>query len=416
VKTPHINRLAAVAAFFLIVVTNQTCAAKKNSAPVLRGTINLILANDQGMVAITDSMVTDERPDGHGGFIYQQRPEPGEKLFQIDDRTVCTIAGFASAATPTLPEFVNSASEMMQRFKQRLNQQSQRNAQLTVKDKLRMLEGIFTLYIEGVANLRGDDRNYSFELLIAGYDPDGKPKIGGLVLKTISEASPTGSPMRATRTDQLFVSPVVGRNLAWLVAGIPNHATEILQHADAWAADAAVQAYVNSMKSGKPLTIEQMKELGISLKEHTARAEPMVGGPSQIAILANGRVQQPLEHPSFAPVATANVRFDIFAGASLSGGGRGSTAIVVFLPPPKLTLFFKNSFSHTTQPLDDGYFSGNHFEDCWLRYRSGTLQFDDSNQVVNSDLIIGPKLDRNSPTVKHLMKDFKWRHISFEDK
>lgn len=403
----------AILILFLVVGTGQIRGRKTPPGPVLRGTINVVLANDHGIVAITDSMVTVKIPDGQGGWVYRQLPQPGEKVFQVDDRTVCTIAGFGSAPTPTVPEFVNTASGIMQRFKERLGQQS---GQLTVKDKLRMLEGIFSFYLGGVANLRdimSSEGDYSFQLLIAGYDPDGTPEVGKLVLRMIPPNS-TGSATFQTVVDELSVT-AVGRNLTWRIAGIGNVAARILEAPNSVPEDTAIQVYANSVRAGQPLTIEQMKELGISLKEQTAHAYREVGGPNQIAVLYNGRVQS-VERPDFPLVATTHIRFDIVPGSYFSGTGPRSIAALVYVPPPHLTLFFKNSISHATQPLDYGYFSGNRFEDCWLRYREGTLRFDSSNEVINSDLIIGPALDRSSPTVKHLVKDFKWRHVTFESK
>jgi hypothetical protein len=46
-------------------------------------TINVALGNENGMVVLTDSMLTAGA---------RQRPDPGQKLFKSDDRTACSLA------------------------------------------------------------------------------------------------------------------------------------------------------------------------------------------------------------------------------------------------------------------------------------------------------------------------------------
>src|SRR5437773_8729278 len=58
---------------------------------VVHGTINVALGNKNGIVVLTDSMLTTGD---------HQLPNPGEKLFKLDDHTVCAIAGFVSAPGP----------------------------------------------------------------------------------------------------------------------------------------------------------------------------------------------------------------------------------------------------------------------------------------------------------------------------
>jgi hypothetical protein len=55
-------------------------------------TVNIVLANPQGIVVVTDSMLSPNR----------FRAQRGQKLFQIDDRTICTVAGWYSSSGPTI--------------------------------------------------------------------------------------------------------------------------------------------------------------------------------------------------------------------------------------------------------------------------------------------------------------------------
>jgi hypothetical protein len=86
-----------------------------NPYPVVKGTINVVVANDLGIVVLTDSMLSSKVPDDHGGWKYRQLPDPGQKLFQIDDQTIVTFAGFASAPTP-VPDLLSNVSAIIGRY------------------------------------------------------------------------------------------------------------------------------------------------------------------------------------------------------------------------------------------------------------------------------------------------------------
>src|SRR5947209_12189144 len=63
------------------------------------GTINVVVANDNGLIVLTDSMLTEFRRGLNGILTQGQLKDPAQKLFRIDDKTVCAFAGFASAPT-----------------------------------------------------------------------------------------------------------------------------------------------------------------------------------------------------------------------------------------------------------------------------------------------------------------------------
>jgi hypothetical protein len=147
--------------------------------PVFTGTVNIVLANANGIVAITDSNQTWHSSSGEP-FTSQQ---PGQKLFRIDDRTVCTIAGFGSTPLPNFPEFANSAAGVLDRYATKLRSNGGVHS---FREKLTSLRALFEFQLAGIGNLQHlhaeDLRNYDFELILAGYDTDGTAKIGKIVL------------------------------------------------------------------------------------------------------------------------------------------------------------------------------------------------------------------------------------------
>ena len=378
---------------------------------VIRGTINVVVADSEGIVVLTDSMVTETVRDEHGVVrAVRQLPEPKQKLFQIDDFTVCTFAGFASAETPSVPAFLNDVSAIMGRVVKQLNEhkESRDSPPLKVAEKLELLEVVFGYYIEGIANLRGpmfySEQDYYFKLLIAGYDPDGTPEVGSLVLKLAHTPGATGE----------FLSPVtlernvssVGAYHEPLLAGITDIANKIQNDPAKWHTDKAVADYEEAKKSGKPPTIEQMSAYAISMKEHTAEAYPEVGGENQIAVLKRGRVLRVAQHP-FPSVPAREFRFRILTCFSMTGDMKDRSKAAGFwgvVTPGCFPIYFNNSFTRARQEIGNSYYSGNVFREAVLSYKGGTVQFGTSNQVIDSDLLLGPKVRQDSPEVQQLLE------------
>jgi 20S proteasome alpha/beta subunit len=376
----------------------------------LHGTINVVAANDLGIVVLTDSMLTEIQQDANGVRTSRQVPAPGQKLFRIDDRTVCAFAGFASADTAPVPTFLNSVSAIVGRYQDRLR----RTGPLSVSDKLELLKGVFTHYLTGIANIRGgtDGGDYSFELLVAGYDPDGTPEIGRLVLGTVLEPT-TAGPLLRTVTRELAVFQVSHRGMIF-VNGKRDLAMEILHNPSRWRADPAVAAYEQSTRGEGLLSIEQMKALAISLKQHTADRDPEVGGPNQIAVLANGSVQS-IQQPALPPIEFSGYSFAIISAVRFGpSGGQGRPTGGAIVAPRLFQLYFRDEFIHVLQEIDNSYYGGSVFRDCILTYSGGKVQFPASNQIIDSDLEIATGVSRDSPEVKQLLHDFKWRTVKYQ--
>jgi len=76
-------------------------------------------------------------------------------------------------------------------------------------------------------------------------------------------------------------------------------------------------------------------------------------------------------------------------------------------------LYINNSFTQVRQEIGDSYYSKNVFNKSLLSYQGGRVLFDKSNQVVQSDLLIGAKVRQDSDEVRQLQKDFHWHSIEF---
>jgi hypothetical protein len=381
-----------------------------DSGPVLSGTINVVVASNRGIVVLTDSMITERSQDEHGVLHTRQRTDPGQKLFRLDDRTVCAFAGFASAATPPLPDFINSVSAIIGRYERSLRQQKP----FSFQNKLELLEALFTYYLTGVANIRnataGTDNYavYSFELFLAGYDLDGAPKVGTLSIGMSPQQVGTVQLWHAY-TQERNVFPVTTTDPIIFLHGKITRARLILSNPKPWTADPAVAMYDDAVTNHRSLTLDQMKALAISLKQHTAEIDPTVGGPSQVATLVSGQIQS-FEQPAFPEVSPIDFKFHIISTLTVGNPGIPGKPIGRAVVFDGFGLFLGNRFIHANQDLDNGYFAKNEFRDCVLICRGGSIQFLESNQVTDTDLILGPGVSRSSPEVEQLLK-FRWRSV-----
>jgi 20S proteasome alpha/beta subunit len=146
------------------------------------GTVNIALANANGIVLLTDSVQSFHRNDG---WHFHQ---PVQKLFRLDNKTVCSIAGFASETGWIPPELNTDVTGIMADFKDQLTQKPVPE----LEAKLRGIAYLVSFYIEVVANRyevafgSGTPIGaYEFEVIVAGYDVDGKPKVEKLVITPV---------------------------------------------------------------------------------------------------------------------------------------------------------------------------------------------------------------------------------------
>jgi hypothetical protein len=270
----------------LTVITSAPMAAQ-NKIPddVSRGTINIVLANQNGIVVLTDSMVTS---GGH------QLTTPAQKLFKLDDRTVCAIAGFLAAPGPS--DLYIDSSAIVHEYAQQLSSRPPQN----VREKLTSLGFLFRFEVSAIATVRAgtgsrtDLRAYSSKLTIAGYDTDGVARIGQITLLTM--------PFGNSLTSEILVEPIteVGKPLVYKLAGEPDVAERLLREPDLAKDDAVLAEYATSLRQDRSesLTIPQMKALASRLADCTAQKYASVGGDHQVAMLQHGRVLS-VEQPAF---------------------------------------------------------------------------------------------------------------------
>lgn len=373
-----------------------------NGHSVLRGTLNVVLANKNGFVVITDSMVTSISRQGT-----EQLPNPAQKLFRIDERTVATIAGFGSGTIPTAPEFNTSAAGILGRYIREL----EKNPDSAFSEKLTALSFTFNFYLSSFANISavvsGDipPGLYEFQMLLAGYEPDGTAKVARLVLRTSIALGPDGQRTFSSFVEQA-TSKTVHKEFVFETAGQDDIAQNVLLNPDSYQDISVVQKYAEAMQKdrGASMSLEEMEQLARFLIQITEQRYTSVGGERQLAILEKGKIQS-VEQRQF-PAVQGPMFFNLITGNHLEG----PRAIVL---KNAVGLWVNNHFKRDQRVIDGNYFFGNEFVDSQIRYDGGVTHFDPSNRIVNSVLVIGPQASRKASFVRELVDGFPWRAVCY---
>lgn len=165
---------------------------------VTRGTLVTAMGNKQGIVLMTDSMVTYTDASGRS----RQAPnEPRQKLMRYNDKWVCATAGLLSVPKPNLsPRGPDAISPQFQLqvlglIKFYADAMSTKDSSQSMADALSALSALlrqhFSIHADMDAALgKPEEQNandYCLELFLAGFDIDGQPKIGRLDISVRSE-------------------------------------------------------------------------------------------------------------------------------------------------------------------------------------------------------------------------------------
>jgi hypothetical protein len=369
------------------------------------GTVNIVLANGNGMVAVTDSRLS----------YHHQIVGEGQKLFILDDHTVCTIAGFYNDPGPgfgyqhpaaqAVPEILNAIIQ---------NNQTLKGASLQIK--LRIVLGALQGGLEFVSTLEkrmgAPVSQQPSQVTVAGYDADGILKIYRVDLTPSSD-----SEGNIAYVADSWPPLLVEKKLVHSTAGMDDLAFSALWNPQPYASGDELLAHLAHslvVDGGSTLTVDDLRHISEDLVEKTARKYPIeVGGPHQIAILVNGKVQttnQPVTPPSYL-----QERRQLFtvSNSALDGGGyyavaAGVSDAVIKVSPGALLLYLDSDLSRlSAQPLDNSLYFHTRISNSTLTYSgSRVVAFDSTNTLINCRLVLAAGVQRNNPFVTQLATDF----------
>ena len=429
--------LMVMSAILLTALLVATATEAQNTQPGFNiershGTVNVILANGDSLVAVTDSMLT---------FGTHHAPE-GIKLYKVDDKTICTVAGFYSESGPSesnslallLPQAMNDAIGSEGGSHQPF---SQRVAALA-----RIVDFELTAHLQALvaSNVPVDLSSPTFivELTVAGYDEDNSlelaeitlaPTIGPDGVSFISVKRPRGpetprceltaepkmefgfpGPSNFIGTSVLVYK--VGKSLFCDIAGKPIVAEHMLNRPYLYPHDTVMQMYSQAMDANRALSSDELRELAIYLEKQTADEEGRngsfeVGGPVIIAMLSGGAmIEEPppaAAHDTGSALRAWNVR----EYRRNCAPGSQQYGIKRVTPESQIQVIMSNC-----NQFIDGIFHDSIFINSRLKY-AGTLPllFADSNVITGSTLELGPAVNLQRPDVVKLICSFKWQAV-----
>lgn len=403
------------------------------------GTVNIFLAVGTTLVAVTDSMLTS---------MTGQHSPTGTKLYKLDHRTICAIAGLYSDPGPdgfnrlavVVPEIIRDISVRETRRNFQHASFADRAGEVAYLFSHQLTSHLQAMVANSMVSLKDEDS--TVELTIAGYDEDGTLKLAEITLKPSGKledvhfvsarrkhglANPICELRGGTQTanwvhesqnsETSFVIRSVGDEFFCEVAGIQDVAENLLNLHPRFLGDSVEQRYYRAPKAGEILSPDDLEKLAVGLERRTEEDEAkkhsfLVGGDVEVAVLSNGMVVE--DPPTLTPQdvgQSLRVAQVLHSTIHCESGALQRD----FVGPPFSQL--QMTITDCTQPLDEIIFHDSTFIDSTLTYMgSQPLIFADSNQIVRSTLQLGPAVDLNNPKVKHLVCAFRWKGVYQQSK
>jgi hypothetical protein len=282
---------------------------------------------------------------------------------------------------------------------------------LSFGDKATGLELLFEFYLFGMGNVEGlnavQASNYEVELIVAGYDIDGKAKIRKFVLR----------PVVVHGVLNVVPEPAKERTVNGALqhesAGIAAPTVErIMAQPHRFATQPAIGAYASRPDHGATLTTFEMQDLAKALGRYAAEAYPKyIDDNFQVAVL---RKDKPIDRSGFEEPRTPNMtNFHVFSGLSIDGVGVPGVEAFGRIPPGTIVLFLKMDLKRVLVEMDNGIYTGDQFAKSVLTYDGGALRFE-NNKVEQCELVLGPHANQNPKAVSNLLKKYRWEKISGE--
>jgi hypothetical protein len=409
-KKLRLNSLVFLLTTFLPL--NQLAHGQDAKPPKgsLHGTVNVVLGDANGIVVLTDSMLTDQ--DG------RQVPYPGQKLFVLDDRSVCTIAGLYEGAG-AFKELNVSTRSKIYAFANGLKGIEK---PLTLEEELSGLVFLFGFVIDTMANANDLEHvkftNPTIELTVAGYDLDGE----GKVLK--ATVSIQHRRFQGYDTVVAYEPPVIVRDqLVHQTAGMNKEVEATLKDPMAPVADPVLSKYLlASTQRGGILSLDEMNQLASRLARRAADAHPEVGGDDQVALLRKDLPPEIHQHKFEDPPPSPTIDVYNQMTFTTTSASLPDAAARLKANRPTLTgrrhvagLYIESAITSQWIPMDDNLFIGDTFEGCTFYYDGGETELDKTDNVYDSDLLLGPHADLGGPVAQHLLMDFKWLNVGQTD-
>ncbi len=377
-------------AVFIVLGALSAQMAAQNVAAPTHGTVNIVLANKNGAVVVTDSRLS------YNGSARGDGP----KLFRLDSTTICAIAGFYSDQGPTAPTGSFPAATTIPYMVTRYQHQLGGRNPLTLDQKLDIFAGVFQFELGFVAAARqaasqGQSSPSVSQITLIGFEKSKIVILSEDLVPHIDSGVLTYLAKNKLRQE-------VASEFVTHLAGITDVAATTLKNPDVARSskDPILHFMGNSLVTdgGANLTVHDLALIARKLASLTASRYPNeVGGPLETAELADGKVL------SFDSIPSDD---NIFQGMRMRFPGmkaHHTSSAISPIQPPDIVLVEDGEFDHTSQVLDNLIIVSSKFEGSHLRYNgSPRTYFGSDNLLVDTDLTLGPGVSQDSAFVKNM--------------
>jgi hypothetical protein len=392
---------------FIYVVHGRAQTNSGLAATRTFGTLIQAYGNSNGIVVVTDSMASYR--DRQTNQILQIH-DPAQKLIAYDPHTVCAIAGAGSELVPVEPEFNTSLLAVIALYRDQIYSRGIRES---YESALNNLSSIIQFRITQLSNINertgfsSSDQAANFELIMAGYDIDEKPKIGTLLLTFLHKQEIDRSYWEVDR-HEINVAEVTGPGLRIAKGGMPDVLDDMIKFPGHYSMLEAVGIFADERHKNAAWTmpvdsLENFAKLAVTL---TSFKFPEVGNGTQTAVLRGGKIAK-FDQITFPPTRKPFTLVIMDRPVFFGGGFVNSVGNVVkFIDHGR----FKNASSPPSPAglvqLDGGIFVDCEFDNVDLYYDGGQAYFDPNNKIVNSRLSLGPNANNHPEIVQKLRRAF----------
>jgi hypothetical protein len=191
-----------------------------------------------------------------------------------------------------------------------------------------------------------------------------------------------------------------------LLGGIKEVSVAVLDGQQQFRESDVVRRYIQAKthNGGASLTLDEMGSLASYMASQAAKRTPAVGGPDQVAVLANGGVVS--FHQPQMPDPPRPLRFTVVQRLKIEGALNFAT------PPDVHFIFIRSQFVAIKNPrlrLDEQFFYGCEIRDSIVEYGGSLTDFGPTNTVVNTMILPGYRKGPGSTTeMLRIMNAFNW--------
>jgi hypothetical protein len=170
------NLLFLIVCLTIIIGESDSVKGEDKMLNLYHGTLNLCIANKNGIVVVTDSRASSV--DLKGNFIAE---DWHQKLFQISEKIVVTIAGYNRVPLKKTPLFHAPAAGVILNY---IEDMRQKKHEPTYQEVIHALPFLIGFYLDSVSNIKelSEPENkvrpedYHFVMMVIG-DDNGTMKI-----------------------------------------------------------------------------------------------------------------------------------------------------------------------------------------------------------------------------------------------